>query len=98
MMALELLDTKGQGGNSARPGAAQADVSAPRMALDRSGVVQRGDDVGCPVMHRLGKDAEVAARPSAEASIRGPGTKKCLTTSDYPYGGDDVVRSGSLSV
>jgi hypothetical protein len=49
-------------------------------------------------MHRLGKDDEVAARPSAEASIRSSGTKKCLTTSDYPYGGDDVVRSGSLSV
>ncbi len=37
---------------------------------------------------------------------RDPGTEECLTTSDYPYGGDDVVpyggddvvRSGSLSV
>ena len=49
-------------------------------------------------MHRPGKDDDVAARPSAEASIRGPGTEKCLTTSDDPYGDDDVVRSGSLSV
>jgi hypothetical protein len=29
---------------------------------------------------------------------RDPSTEECVTTSDYLYGGDDLVRSGSLSV
>jgi hypothetical protein len=77
MMALELLDTKGQGGNSARPGAAKADLSAARMPPDRSGIVPPGDDVGCPVMHRSGKTMKsprdrVLKHPSAVPAPKVP--------------------------
>ena len=44
-----------------------------------------------------GKGDEALRGRSAEAYAPRSGTEECLTTSDYPYGGDDLVRSG-LSV
>jgi hypothetical protein len=42
----------------------------------------------------LGQCEEVAAAEVLKHARRDPGTEDCLTTSDYPYGGDDLVRSG----
>jgi hypothetical protein len=64
MMALELLDAKWAGGNSAQPGSAQASVSRPENGSRPVGDVQLGDHVGCVVMHRLGADPKRLATPA----------------------------------
>jgi hypothetical protein len=46
-------------------------------------------------MHRPGKTTKSPRGRVLKHPF--PGAEKCPTTNDYPYGGDDVVRSGSLS-